>query len=48
MALPHHPGEADEAATEPASTGRTKLIAAVIALGLGAIVVLHLTGVVGR
>ena len=48
MALPSHPGEDDETAAEPVSSGRAKLIAAVIALALGAIVMLHLAGVVGR
>ena len=47
MVLPHHPGEDDETVTDPASSRRVRLIIAVIALALGAIVVLHLTGVVG-
>ena len=48
MVFPRHPGETDETGITPKLSGRTKLIVAVIALVLGTIVVLHLTGVVGR
>ena len=47
MTLPRHPGENDELVPQAGSSGRTKVITAVVALVLVVIVVLHLTGVVG-